>query len=128
MPSAAEQGIDVVSYGAHMAALLGAHIIKVKLPTSHIACQDTKEKFAEGAISVKSLAERVNFIMKACFNKRRIVVFTGGITKSEAEVLEEIQAVKDGGGHGSIMGRNCFQRPNEEAKALVEKIIDVYKN
>ena len=126
MPSAAEQGIDVVSYGAHMAALLGANIIKVKLPTSHVGCQDTKDKFAEGAISVKTLADRVSFIVKSCFNRRRIVVFSGGVTKTEDEVLEEVKAISDGGGHGSIMGRNCFQRPNEEAKALVDKIIKVY--
>ena len=31
-----ETALDVGAYAAHMAALLGAHIIKVKLPTAHL--------------------------------------------------------------------------------------------
>ena len=38
-----ELALDVTAYGAHMAALLGAHIIKVKLPSAHIEQTDAQE-------------------------------------------------------------------------------------
>lgn len=31
-----ETAVDVIAYAAHIAALLGANIIKVKLPTNHL--------------------------------------------------------------------------------------------
>src|SRR5690606_12451197 len=42
MQSADETGLDTITYAAHLAAQLGAHIIKVKLPTSHF--MDAKSK------------------------------------------------------------------------------------
>jgi len=65
--------------------------------------------------------------MKSSFNKRRIVVFSGGASKDTEGLLKEIRQIKNGGANGSIIGRNTFQRPREEALALLEEIIKIYK-
>jgi class I fructose-bisphosphate aldolase len=121
-----ETAIDNIAYGAHMAAQLGAHIIKVKLPTDHVELPEAKKVYEECKIPVKTQAERVRHIMQSSFNGRRIVVFSGGATKSEDSVYEDAHAIFEGGGNGSIIGRNCFQRPREESIAMLDKIMDIY--
>ena len=41
--------------------------------------------------------------------------------------LNEIREIHRGGGFGSIIGRNSFQRPKKEALILLSQIIDIYK-
>ena len=45
----AETALDVVAYGAHIAALLGAHIIKVKPPTAMVAEPEARAAYAPRA-------------------------------------------------------------------------------
>lgn len=123
-----ETAIDIVAYGAHMAALLGAHIIKVKLPTLELEQKEAKEVYEKQAIKISSLGERVSHIMQCCFNRQRIVVFSGGAAKGGDGVLNDARAIKAGGGHGSIIGRNCFQRPRAEAMKLLDDIIKIYQD
>ena len=40
-----ETAIDVAAYAAHIAAQLGAHLIKVKLPTEHIELAEAKKAY-----------------------------------------------------------------------------------
>jgi class I fructose-bisphosphate aldolase len=122
-----ETGLDVVAYAAHMAALLGAHIIKVKLPTDHLDQAEAKKVYESQNIPRGTLAERVRHVVQSCFGGRRIVVFSGGGKKGEDDLFEEAKAIRDGGGNGSIIGRNSFQRPREDALALLGKLIDIYK-
>ena len=122
-----ETAIDVTAYAAHMAALLGAHIIKVKPPTSHIEQPEAKKVYEAEKIPVATLAQRIAHVKQACFNGRRIVVFSGGNAKSEQELLDEVRELRDGGANGSIIGRNTFQRPRMEAHELLAKIILIYK-
>ncbi|MDX2224808.1 MAG: class I fructose-bisphosphate aldolase [Rhodospirillaceae bacterium] len=122
-----ETGFDVVAYAAHMAALLGAHIIKVKLPTDHLDQAEAKKVYESQNIPRGTLAERVRHVVQSCFGGRRIVVFSGGGKKGEGDLFEEAKAIRDGGGNGSIIGRNSFQRPREDAIALLGKLIDIYK-
>lgn len=122
-----ELAVDVVAYGAHMAALLGADIIKVKLPTAHLENKDAKKVYEEKKIPVGTLTERVAHIVQTCFNGKRIVVFSGGATKNEDSVLDDARAIHAGGGNGSIIGRNCFQRPREDALKLLDALIEIYK-
>ena len=84
LPKSGELALDVGAYAAHMAALLGAHIIKVKLPSDHIEQKDAKKAY-EGADWSKQ-SDRVAHVVKACFNGRRIVVFSGGAAKGEDAV------------------------------------------
>ncbi|ARN84350.1 class I fructose-bisphosphate aldolase [Candidatus Nucleicultrix amoebiphila] len=122
-----ETAIDVVSYGAHMAALLGAHVIKVKLPSSHIEFEESKKVYQTNNIAVDSLSARVHHVMKSTFNGRRLVVFSGGETKDLDGVYNDAKAIREGGGHGSIIGRNCFQRPYEEALKMLDQLVAIYK-
>jgi class I fructose-bisphosphate aldolase len=122
-----ETGFDVIAYAAHMAALMGAHIIKVKLPTDHLDLGEAKKVYEAQNIPRGTLAQRVNHIVQSCFGGRRIVVFSGGAKKGEDSIYEEAKAIRDGGGNGSIIGRNAFQRPLSEANTLLGKLIDIYK-
>jgi len=122
-----ETGFDVIAYAAHMAALMGAHIIKVKLPTDHLDLAEAKKVYEAQNIPRSTLAQRVNHIVQSCFGGRRIVVFSGGAKKGEDSIYEEAKAIRDGGGNGSIIGRNAFQRPLPEANNLLSKLIDIYK-
>lgn len=122
-----ETAVDVIAYAAHMACLLGAHIIKVKLPTDHIMQPEAKKVFEENDIDVSSQTARVKEVVRSCFDGRRIVVFSGGAAKGADAVYDDAIAIRDGGGNGSIIGRNSFQRENGEAKDMLAKIMDIYK-
>jgi class I fructose-bisphosphate aldolase len=41
--------------------------------------------------------------------------------------MKEIQGIADGGGFGSILGRNAFQRPKADAIKLLASIQDIYR-
>jgi fructose-bisphosphate aldolase, class I len=121
-----ETAIDVTGYAAHIAAQLGAHIIKVKLPSDHIEQSVATTTYEQAKVPISTLAERVRHIVQCCFDGRRVVIFSGGATQSDDTLLAEIQSIHEGGGFGSIMGRNAFQRPQVEAIELLRKIMDIY--
>ncbi len=123
-----ETGLDVCAYAAHMAALLGAHIIKVKPPTAHLEQDAAKKVYEAQKIARNTMAERVAHVVQSCFNGKRIVVFSGGAGKSEKDIYDEVKAIHDGGANGSIIGRNTFQRPREEALKMLSEIISIYKS
>ncbi|MCW5774442.1 MAG: class I fructose-bisphosphate aldolase [Rhodospirillaceae bacterium] len=122
-----ETAIDVTAYAAHIAAMLGAHIIKVKPPTAFIEQAEAKAVYEKQKIDVSTLSARIAHVVQSCFNGRRIVVFSGGAAKGEAEILAEVRELAKGGANGSIMGRNAFQRPREDALKLLDAIIKIYK-
>ncbi|MSO72331.1 MAG: class I fructose-bisphosphate aldolase [Rhodospirillaceae bacterium] len=122
-----ETAIDVVAYAAHMAALMGAHIIKVKLPTEVLEPGEAKKIYEAHNIPRATLAQRISHVVQSCFSGRRIVVFSGGGKKGDESLYAEAKAIRDGGGNGSIIGRNSFQRPQPEAINLLGKLIDIYK-
>ncbi len=122
-----ETGYDIAAYAAHMAALLGAHIIKVKPPTAHLELAEAKKIYESHQIPSSTLAERTRHIVQSAFNGRRIVVFSGGAAKDKDGLLDEIRGLRDGGASGSIIGRNTFQRPRDEALDLLGSVIDIYR-
>ncbi len=122
-----ELAIDVGAYAAHMAALLGAHIIKVKLTTDHLMQPEAKKVYEEQGIDISTLHARVKHVVDSCFAGRRLVVFSGGAAKGADAVYDDARAIRDGGGNGSIIGRNTFQRPRDEALAMLAKLVDIYK-
>jgi len=121
-----ETGIDVTAYAAHIAAQLGAHIVKVKLPSAHIESEAARKVYEKEKVPVATLAERVRHITQAAFNGRRIVIFSGGAAESDEKILEEVRAIRDGGGFGSIIGRNSFQRKKSDALRLLDRIMTIY--
>lgn len=127
MSKEGELAIDVIAYAAHIAAELGAHIIKVKLPTDHIEQPEAQKAYTAAKVPIGTLAERVRHVVQSSFDGRRIVIFSGGAKKDKDEdVYDEARAIRDGGGFGSIIGRNSFQRPKAHAIRFLETIMQIY--
>ena len=122
-----ETAIDIVAYAAHMAALVGAHIIKVKPPTAHIELEEAKKVYLSEKIEINTLSNRIKHVVQSCFQGRRLVVFSGGNSKDKASFLNEIRGLYEGGATGSIIGRNSFQRPYNEALSLLSEVTDIYR-
>lgn len=121
-----ETAMDVVAYAAQIAAQLGAHIIKVKLPSAHLEQAAAKKVYESEQIPIKTLAERVKHVVQSAFDGQRIVIFSGGAKSEDKNVFEEARAIREGGGFGSIIGRNSFQRPKAEAIKFLNTIMDIY--
>jgi class I fructose-bisphosphate aldolase len=121
-----ETAIDVVAYASQIAAQLGAHVVKVKPPTEHIEQDAAKKVYEKQGIPIGTLAERVRHVVQSAFNGRRVVIFSGGEAKDRDGVLSEIRGIAEGGGFGSIIGRNSFQRPKGEAIELLHEVMDIY--
>ncbi len=124
---AGETAIDVVAYAAQIAAQLGAHVLKVKLPSDHIELEEARKVYEKYAIPIGTQADRVRHVVQSSFDGRRIVIFSGGAKKdNDEDVLNEARAIRDGGGFGSIIGRNSFQRKRPEALKLLRRIMAIY--
>ncbi|HEY6464296.1 MAG TPA: class I fructose-bisphosphate aldolase, partial [Polyangiaceae bacterium] len=123
-----ETAIDVIAYAAQISCQLGAHVVKVKPPTAHVEQAEAKKVYDKFQIPVATLAERVKHVVQSAMNGRRIVIFSGGEAKDTAGVMADVKGIADGGGFGSIMGRNAFQRPKAEALKLLKDVMDTFKN
>jgi len=122
-----ETAIDVVAYAAQIAAQLGADIIKVKLPSEHIEQDAARKVYEKEKIPIGTLAERVRHVVQSSFDGKRIVIFSGGGKTTDDQLLDQIRAIRDGGGFGSIIGRNSFQRKRADAVKLLKTIMGIYK-
>jgi class I fructose-bisphosphate aldolase len=123
-----ETALDVVAYAAQIAAQLGANVVKVKLPSAHLEQPEAKKVYEATKIPRETLAERVRHVVQSCFNGRRIVIFSGGARVADENIMTEVKAIREGGGFGSIIGRNSFQRSKSEGLALLRRVMDVYAN
>jgi class I fructose-bisphosphate aldolase len=121
-----ETAVDVCAYAAQIACQLGANIVKIKPPTGHIEQDAARKVYEKQNIPIKTLAERVKHVIQSAFDGRRIVIFSGGAAKDEAALFDEVRGIRDGGGFGSIIGRNAFQRPKKDALAMLKKIMNIY--
>jgi class I fructose-bisphosphate aldolase len=121
-----ETAVDVCAYAAQIAAQLGAHIIKVKPPTAHVEIAAAGKAMEKAGVKTDTLADRVAHVIQSAFNGRRIVIFSGGATAGTEAVLEENRQTALGGGFGTIMGRNSFQRPHDDAVELLHKVQDIH--
>lgn len=123
-----ETAIDVVAYAAMISAQLGAHVIKIKPPKDHIEQAEAKKVFEKYNIPTKTLTDRVRHCVQSAFNGKRIVIFSGGEAKGDAEVMSEVKELAAGGAFGSIMGRNAFQRSRTDAIKLLQGVMDTFKS
>jgi class I fructose-bisphosphate aldolase len=127
LSTAGETAIDVIAYAAQIAAQLGAHIIKVKLPTDHLEKEAARKVYEAQNIPIATQAERVRHVVQSAFDGRRIVIFSGGSAIFDDKALyDEFRAIHDGGGFGSIIGRNSFQRPRAEALNMLQTAMDIH--
>ena len=122
-----ETAIDVCAYAAHMACLIGAHVIKVKPPTEAIFLESAQKVYDNQKIDITNLTSRISHVVQSCFNGKRIVVFSGGEAKDLEGIYNEVRAIRDGGGNGSIIGRNTFQRERKDALSMLDTIIKIYQ-
>ncbi len=123
-----ENALDITAYAAHMAALLGAHIIKVKAPSDHLEQPEAKKAYELADLEISTLAERIAHVKQAAFAGRRLVIFSGGGARDTEDVLDEIRGIAQGGGDGSIIGRNSFQRSREDALELFSQVVGIYRD
>jgi fructose-bisphosphate aldolase, class I len=121
-----ETAVDVVAYAAHISSQLGAHLVKVKPPTGHVEQAEARKVYAQEGIKIETLEDRIRHVVQSAFNGRRIVIFSGGAAKDTSEVMKEIRSIHSGGGFGSIIGRNSFQRPQNDGVQLLQSIMDIY--
>jgi class I fructose-bisphosphate aldolase len=127
LSKAGETAIDVCGYAVQIAAQLGAHIIKVKLPSAHIEQATAAKVYQAENILVESQAMRVRHVVECSFAGRRIVIFSGGAANfDDAALMEEIRAIHAGGGFGSILGRNSFQRSKDDALKMLAEVMSIY--
>lgn len=122
-----ETAIDVTAYATQIAALLGAHVIKVKLASDFLDQKEAKKSYTDNKIDISTQAARVADCVRSAFGGRRIIVFSGGAAKGADSVYDDARAIRDGGGNGSIIGRNTFQRSREDALAMLGKLVEIYK-
>jgi|TARA_B100001971_G_C18262462_1_gene588282 class I fructose-bisphosphate aldolase len=121
-----ETAIDVVAYAAQIAAQLGAHIVKVKMPTSHIEQAEAKKIYTARRVPLATAAERVRHVVQSTFDGRRIIIFSGGAKGDDKKIFDEVRAIRTGGGYGSIIGRNSFQRQKRTALKFLDTIMKIY--
>ncbi len=121
-----ETAVDVAGYAAQIAAQLGAHIIKIKPPKKHLEVKEAAAAFEKAGIPIETLSDRVREVVRSAFHGRRIVIFSGGEAKGTEEVLAEVTEIAAGGGFGSILGRNAFQRPRAEAIKLLHAVMEIH--
>jgi class I fructose-bisphosphate aldolase len=126
LSTAGETAIDVIAYAAQIAAQLGAHIIKVKLPSDHIEQEAARKVYEAQKIPIATQAERVRHVVQSAFDGRRILIFSGGAAIGDDELMAEVRANHAGGGFGSIIGRNSFQRPKAEAVRMLHRVMDIH--
>jgi class I fructose-bisphosphate aldolase len=128
LDKAGETAVDVCAYAAQIAAQLGAHMIKIKPPTEHVHFEANQKIYEQHDVPLGTLADRIRHVCRAAFGGRRIVIFSGGAAKGREAVLEEIGQIAQGGGFGSIVGRNSFQRAKADGVDLLHAIMDIYAN
>ncbi len=123
-----ETAIDVVAYAAQIASQLGANIVKVKPPTAFIEQPEAKKAYESNKVTLEPLSARIKHVIQSAFDGRRIVIFSGGPKESDEQLINDIRQIHAGGGFGSIIGRNSFQRPKPVAIELLGKIMDIYRS
>ncbi|MEM8539108.1 MAG: class I fructose-bisphosphate aldolase, partial [Pseudomonadota bacterium] len=127
LDKAGETAIDIAAYAAQIAGLLGAHIIKIKLSTDHLSLPEAKKVYQSEKIDIATQAARVRHCVDSALGGRRMTVFSGGAAKGADAVYDDARAIRDGGGNGSIIGRNSFQRDRDDALAMLAKLVDIYR-
>lgn len=122
-----ETAVDIVAYAAQIAAQMGANIIKVKLPGARVEQAEAQKVYQKYEIPISTLAERVRHVIQSSFAGRRIVIFSGGAATADEQFFDEARAIRDGGGFGSIIGRNSFQRKKQEALTFLSTVMGIYE-
>ncbi len=121
-----ETALDGVSHAAGVASAIGAHLVCVKVPASHlensVAAADPVR-----ALVTAPLSDRVRHVRKSCGNGRRIVVFAGEDIVADSDLFEDIRGIRDGGGHGYVLPANSLYRPYDPALQILDESVRIYQ-
>ena len=98
----------------------------MKVPTDHIEQAEAKKVYEAHKIPISTSADRIRHVVQSAFDGRRIVIFSGGAKGEDQKIFDEARAIRDGGGFGSIIGRNSFQRTKPEALKFLETVMKIY--
>lgn len=121
-----ETAMDVCGYAAQIACQLGAHVVKIKFPSAHLEQAAAKKVYEKEKVKIDTGADRIRHVVQCAFNGRRIVIFSGGPASTDDALLGEIRDIHAGGGFGSIIGRNSFQRKKVDALKLLAQVMEIY--
>ena len=123
-----ETAMDICAYAAHMAALLGAHIIKVKPPTAFLEQAEAKKVYEKEKIDISTLsAAHRAMSCRAASTAAASWCSPAAPPRTSTASSTRPAAIHDGGGNGSIIGRNTFQRPREDALKMLEQIVGIFQ-
>jgi hypothetical protein len=99
-----------------------------KMPT--LAAMAYNYSLGKPFIYPKNELDYASNFLRMCFAvpaRRRIVIFSGGAAVfDDDKLLDEIRSIQAGGGFGSIIGRNSFQRRKEEALRMLGAVMEIY--
>jgi len=107
-----------VDYAARLAEEFGADIVKVNFPK----IDAEKDKTAPAPYNTLSVDENEAFRQVVQSAGRAMVLVSGGTKMSDADLLTKVRACMEAGATGLIFGRNMWQRPMDQALALVEQV------
>src|SRR5687767_1672253 len=101
-------------------------VINLRGASDRTRAEDSEVR-ALGLNYFNAAANRVRHVVQSAFNGRRIVLFSGGPKESDEALFAEARAIRDGGGFGSIIGRNSFQRDKAAALRLLDEMVRIYQ-
>ena len=107
-----------IEYAARVACELGADIVKVNMPAN------PGEKASASPKPYNSMA----FDMVAAFERvvkaagRTPVLLSGGEKTSDDDLFNKAETALQAGATGFIFGRNVWQRPHDQATAVITKL------
>ena len=91
------------------------------------SCAEAKKVYEEQEIDISTQAARVQHCMDSCLQRPADRGVLGRREDGADAVYDNARAIRDGGGNGSIIGRNTFQRPRDEALEMLGKLVEIYK-
>ena len=121
-----ETAIDVGAYAAHMAACSARTSSRSSRPTDHLEQGEAKKVYEKHKIDWRR-GGRVRHVVQCVLRRSAHRGLLRRRRQGRRRGLDDARAIRDGGGNGSIIGRNTFQRPREDALAMLGKLVEIYK-
>lgn len=124
---------DLTGQANHLAATLGADLVKQKMPETNRGFPDLgfgkhdKRMYSEFMPDDHPI-EMVRYQVANCYMGRVPLISSGGASGKDdfAEVARTAVVNKRAGGCGLITGRKAFQRPMAEGVKLLNLVQDIY--
>src|SRR5262245_53479584 len=104
-----------IDYAARLAEEIGADVVKLHEPKEcNERCPEPYRRLRE------DLPARLRRVVRSAGRCR--VIFSGGLKEDEATLLRKARLYMESGASGLVFGRNMWQRPYREARALTGRV------